>query len=182
MKAIFLLPLLLFLLILPEGQAQSRKAIKTSTDILMFVNPVAGFIGSLSAGDYQGTKQIVWGGATNLAVNYLLEYTIRKDRPDQSGHHAFPSTHTSVSFQGAAFLQRRYGWKFGIPAYAVSAYIGWGRIYAKKHDIWDVLAGAIIGAGSAYLYTRPFARKHELTLAPALIDKNKPGLYLSLRF
>ena len=87
-----------------------------------------------------------------------------------------------MSFQGAAFLQRRYGWKFGAPAYAVSAYVGWGRIYAKKHDIWDVLAGAALGAGSAYIYTRPFARKHELTLAPAVMGSECPGIYVSIRF
>jgi len=162
--------------------AQSRKSIETSTDILALLNPIAGFTGSLATKDYEGTKQIVLGGLTNLAANYLLEFSIRKKRPDGSGNHAFPSTHTSVSFQGAAFLQRRYGWKFGAPAYAVSAYVGWGRIYAKKHDIWDVLAGAALGAGSAYIYTRPFARKHELTLAPAVTGSGFPGVYASIRF
>lgn len=164
------------------SMAQYRKSIETSTDILAFVNPVAGFVGSMAIRDFQGSKQIVLGGITNLATNYLLEYSIRKKRPDGSGHHAFPSTHTAVSFQGAAFLQRRYGWKFGAPAYLLSAYVGWGRIYAKKHDIWDVLAGAAIGAGSAYIYTRPFAKKQELTLSPTVMGTGYPGLYASLRF
>lgn len=163
-------------------EAQSRKSIDTSTDILALLNPIAGFTGSLIIKDYKGTKQVVLGGLTNLAANYILEYSIHKKRPDGSGNHAFPSTHTSVSFQGAAFLQRRYGWKFGAPAYAVSAYVGWGRIYARKHDIWDVLAGAALGAGSAYIYTRPFARKHELTLAPAVMGSGCPGIYASIRF
>ena len=162
-------------------KSQSRKSIDTSTDILALLNPIAGFTGSLALKDYEGTKQVVLGGLTNLAANYILEFSIRKKRPDGSGNHAFPSTHTSVSFQGAAFLQRRYGWKFGAPAYAVSAYVGWGRIYAKKHDIWDVLAGAALGAGSAYIYTRPFARRHELTLAPAVMSSGVPGIYASIR-
>lgn len=182
MKKNIWLCLFLSISFIPLCQGQSRKSIDKSTDILAFVNPVAGLVGSLAIGDYQGTKQIVLGGATSLAANYILEYSIRKKRPDGSGQHAFPSTHTAVSFQGAAFLQRRYGWKFGIPAYALSAYVGWGRIYAKKHDIWDVLAGAAIGAGSAYIYTRPFTKKHELTLAPAVIGPGYPGLYASIRF
>jgi membrane-associated phospholipid phosphatase len=71
-----------------------------------------------------------------------------------------------VAFSGATFLQRRYGWKLGVPAYAVSTYVAWGRVYSKRHDVWDVLAGAAIGVGSALVFTRPFAEKHNVTLAP----------------
>lgn len=164
------------------GQAQSRKAIERSTDVLMFVNPVAGFVGSLAIGDYKGTKQIVLGGATTLATSYILKYSIKKERPDGSNHHSFPSYHTAASFQGAAFLQRRYGWKFGAPAYAITAYVGWGRVYAKKHDIWDVLGGAAIGAAGGYIFTRPFAQKHNLTLAPTVNENGIPGFYASITF
>lgn len=82
-----------------SSSAQNRKTIETTTDILMFITPVAGFAGSLAIGDYQGTKQIIFSGATNLAMTYALKYVIRKERPDHSDHHAFPSSHTSVSFQ-----------------------------------------------------------------------------------
>lgn len=172
---------LVFSLTFHCNQAQTRKAVETSTDILMFAAPVAGFVGSLVIGDYKGTKQIVLGGATNLAVTYALKYTIKKERPDHSDHHAFPSNHTSVSFQGAAFIQRRYGWKWGIPAYLVSAYVGWGRTYCKQHDWWDVLGGAAIGTASAYIFTRPFARKHNLLLAPAMMNGQYPGVYFSIQ-
>ena len=59
-------------------EAQSRKSIDTSTDILALLNPIAGFTGSLIIKDYKGTKQVVLGGLTNLAANYILEYSIRK--------------------------------------------------------------------------------------------------------
>lgn len=181
MKCIKYLSLALVLSLISQlSQAQTRKAVETSTDILMFVAPVAGFVGSLALGDYKGTKQIVLGGATNLAVTYALKYAIKKERPDHSDHHAFPSNHTSVSFQGAAFIQRRYGWKWGIPAYLVSAYVGWGRTYCKQHDWWDVLGGAAIGTASAYIFTRPFASKHKLTFAPAMINGQYPGIYASI--
>ena len=89
--------------------------------------------------------------------------------------------HTSVSFTGAAFIQRRYGWKWGIPAYAVASYVGWSRTYAKKHDWWDVVAGAALGAGSAYIFTRPFAEKHNLSISPIASDKHF-GIYASMTF
>ena len=176
-----MIPVLLSVSVL-ASEAQSRKAVETSTDVLMFVTPVAGFVGSLVIGDYKGTKQIVLGGATNLAVSYALKYIVKKERPDHSDFQAFPSRHTSVSFQGAAFIQRRYGWKWGAPAYLLSAYIGWGRTYCKQHDWWDVLGGAAIGTASAYIFTRPYAKKHNLTLSPALFNGQHPGLYASITF
>ena len=151
MQTKFILPCLLstlFFLNSFSPSAQNRKTIETTTDILMFITPVAGFAGSLAIGDYQGTKQIIFSGAMNMAMTYALKYVIRKERPDHSDHHAFPSSHTSVSFQGASFIQRRYGWKFGLPAYLLSAYVGWGRTYAKKHDWWDIIGGAAIGTAS----------------------------------
>ena len=80
-----------------------------------------------------------------------------------------------------AFIQRRYGWKWGIPAYVVSTYVGWSRVYGKKHDWWDVAAGAAIGVGSSYLFTRPFAKKHDLSISPVAGD-GYCGFYTSLKF
>ena len=133
----------------------SRKAVRTSGDVLVFITPVASLATILATQDWQGLKQGVFTGVTTLGVTYALKYLVKKERPDFSDNHSFPSMHTSVSFAGAAFIQRRYGWKWGIPAYAVSTYVGWSRVYGKKHDWWDVAAGAVIGAGSAYIFTRP---------------------------
>lgn len=168
----------------PPGlmRAQPREAVRVSTDILMFATPVAGLVTTLATGDYQGTKQLVLGGATSLATSYLLKYCIRKHRPDGSGYHSFPSNHTAAAFQGAAFIQRRYGWKYAIPAYLISGYVAWGRVYSRRHDYWDVLAGAAIGVGSSYIFTRPFAKKYHLTLSPSVFDNGQWGMYASITF
>lgn len=47
----------------------------------MFAAPVTGFVASLLMKDYQGTKQIVLSGATNLAATYTLKYLIKKNDP-----------------------------------------------------------------------------------------------------
>ena len=65
MQTKFILPCLLstlFFLNSFSPSAQNRKTIETTTDILMFITPVAGFAGSLAIGDYQGTKQIIFSG------------------------------------------------------------------------------------------------------------------------
>ena len=105
----------------------------------------------------------------------------KERRPDGSDLHSFPSGHTAVSFATAAYLQRRYGWVYGGPAYALACYVGWGRCYSKKHYWYDVLAGAAIGAGSAYIFTRPFAKKHNLQISP-VSDGTNIGVYASFEF
>ena len=90
---------LLFFCFLNSVQAQSRENVKKSTDALMFATPAAGLITTLIMKDYKGTKQLVLGGATSLATSYLLKYSIKKQRPDGSDNHAFPSNHTAMSFQ-----------------------------------------------------------------------------------
>ena len=175
--------LLFGLLFIAEGlDAQKRKGVEYSTDVLMFAPPAAGFVKSLVQKDYAGMKQLMLGAATNLAACYILKYAVKKERPDHSDNHAFPSNHTSVAFQGAAFLQKRYGWKWGIPAYLLSAYVGWGRTYCKQHDWWDVLGGMVIGIGAAYIYTHPLAERYTLNVSPSLLDGEHPGVHVSLVF
>ena len=170
------------LLVAPTVWGQSRARVRKSTDVLALLPVATGFATTLALKDYTGLKQLALSGGTALATSYLLELCIRKDRPDGDGHHAFPSTHTVVAFQGASFIQRRYGWKFGIPAYAVASYVGWGRIYAQRHDIWDVLAGAAIGVGATYVFTRPFAKEVNLSVAPATFGNTHVGFYASMTF
>ena len=181
--------LLLFVILCTSLSAQaqeidisgSRKAVRTSGDVLAFVTPVASLATVLALQDWQGLKQGALAGVTTVGLTYALKYIVKKERPDGSDNHSFPSMHTSVSFTGAAFIQRRYGWKWGIPAYAVATYVGWSRTYAKKHDWWDVAAGALIGAGSAYIYTRPFARDKQLVISP-VSNGTSFGVYASLTF
>ena len=163
-------------------KAQSRDAVKASTDILMFVTPAAGFITTLALKDYEGTKQLVFAGATSIVTSYLLKYTIKKQRPDGSDTHSFPSNHTAMAFQGASFIAQRYGWKYSIPAYFVSGYVAWGRVYGRRHDAWDAFAGAAIGIGSTYIFTRPFAQKHNLVISPVVINSEALGVYASIAF
>lgn len=159
----------------------TRKAVRTSGDILMFVTPVASLATVLALQDWQGLKQGAFAGVTAVGLTFALKYIVDKERPDHSDNHSFPSMHTTVSFAGAAFIQRRYGWKWGIPAYLLSTYVGWSRVYGKKHDWWDVTAGAAIGVGSAYIFTRSFARKHELTISP-VAGYGHYGIYASMKF
>ena len=104
--------------------------------------------------------------AVSAVLVTAIKRTVNKSRPD-GYRYSFPSGHTSSSFTGAAFLQRRYGWKIGAPAYLLAGYVGWTRVYANRHDAWDVLAGAAVGIGSVYLFTKPYeGKKVKITASP----------------
>lgn len=145
------------------AQAQN-KTVESAGDFLLFALPATALTSTLIVGDYEGSWQFTKGAILNQAVTIGLKYGLNKQRPYGNGERAFPSGHTSTTFQSAAFIQKRYGWEYGIPAYALAAFTGYSRIEAQKHDGWDILAGAVVGIGSAYLFTTPYQREHmELT-------------------
>ena len=153
----------------PYELSSAQKAVKKSTTMGCLLPSAAGFAASVWQTARVARRQLAHPRSGALAANYARELSVTKDRPDHTEHHAMPSTHTLLAFSGAAFVQRRYGWKWGLPAYALSAYVAWGRVYSKRHDVWDVLVGAAIGVGSAYAFTRPLGRNADLTLAPSSV-------------
>lgn len=161
--------------------SKAQKGVRISTDVLLVALPTGALVKTLCEKDWKGLLMGVESAAVTAAATYILKYSIGERRPDGSDWHSFPSGHTAATFATAAYLQRRYGWAWGAPAYALAAYVGWGRCYAKRHYWYDVLAGAAIGAGSAYIFTRPFAGKHNLQISP-VTDGNSFGIYASFDF
>lgn len=163
MSKLFAVPV--FLLCFQSSFSQNR-SVETSGDILLFVIPAVAFGSTIINDDTKGTWQFTKGAVTNFAISFGLKRLIHKQRPNNENANSFPSGHTSVTFQSASFMQRRYGWKYGIPAYILAGYTGYSRIRADKHDIYDVLAGAVIGIGSTYIFTTPYQQEHmELTFS-----------------
>lgn len=156
----------------------SRKAVRTSTDVLLIAMPVATLGVAIAKKDWKGIGIGAAEAAGTLAVTYGLKYAVHKRRPDGSDHRSFPSGHSSLVFTNASFLMRRYGWKYGVPAYALATYVAWGRVYAKKHDFWDVAAGAAIGSAIGLFCTRPFMKQVEI--APAAITDPVTGDFISI--
>lgn len=132
-------------------------------DVLQLAIPITAGIMTLTKKDYKGTKKLAFSYGTTLALTYSLKYLTKKPRPENRPHFdSFPSGHTSSAFSGASFIQRRYGWKYGTYAYILATIVGISRTEAPDgyHDGWDVLAGAAIGIGSTYIFTRPYTKEH----------------------
>lgn len=159
----FLVPLLCIGQNSMTKEMKYEKTIQDIGDYAQFAPAVASIATIIIFKDKEGGWQFVKSLSVNLAATYALKHAINKPRPDgRTDGRAFPSGHTSVAFQGASFLQRRYGWAYGIPAYAVSGFVAYSRVKGihRRHDGWDVLGGVIVGIGSTYLFTTPYQREH----------------------
>lgn len=81
-----------------------------------------------------------------------LKLTIDRTRPDGDDW-SFPSGHSSGTFASATVLHRHFGWKVGVPAYAVAAYVAASRLAERRHYASDVIVGAGVGIVSARAVT-----------------------------
>ncbi len=79
-------------------------------------------------------------------------YTFIIKRDDENGGLSFPSGHATAAFTTATSIAMRYKkWYFVVPSYIFASSVAWARMYQGVHYPSDVFAGAIVGAGSAWL-------------------------------
>jgi membrane-associated phospholipid phosphatase len=87
------------------------------------------------------------------SVVQAAKYATHRARPDGSNNHSLPSGHTATAFATAGVVQRHFGWKAGVPAYAFAGYVGASRMAANRHYLSDVLLGAGVGIAAAHAVT-----------------------------
>lgn len=137
------------------GSLPAATTIQSIGDALQIVLPASAAGMTLYYKDREGAVQFGESLLTTLGVTYALKYTVNETRPN-GGAHSFPSGHTSSSFSAAEFIRKRYGWEYGVPAYALATFVGYSRVESKEHYTRDVLAGAAIGTLSSYFFTEPY--------------------------
>ena len=106
--------------------------------------------------------QMVGTQLISLVLTTSLKYGVNRERPgvtysfievkSPAGDPSFPSGHTSASFALATSISMVCPkWYVIVPAYAWATSVAYSRMDLGCHYPTDVLAGAIIGSGSAYL-------------------------------
>ncbi len=148
-------------------------------DVLMLALPASAYLLTLNERDKQGTWALTKSLGLTAAATLALNSIVDKDSPNGSSNDAFPSGHAAIAFSSAAFIQKRYGSRPGIPAYLVASYVGWLRVETDDHDSADVIAGAAVGIISSYLLTRAFDDK---VRAAAWADDKSAGLQVQVRW
>ena len=130
-----------------------------------FVFQIGAGFATYGAGKVMGNTKLAYAGrdivraqVVSQVIVQSLKYSIRRDRPDFSNNKSFPSGHSASMFATATVLQRYYGWKIGVPAYALGSYVALARMSWNRHHASDVVMGAGFGIASARTVTMSFAK------------------------
>ena len=142
------------------------KADAQSITIFNIAAPVSIFAAGLMKHDKQLQKNAIYIAGAYIASSIVtqgLKQIVKRERPFEQypllfsdrydgGGYSFPSGHTSAAFCTATSLSLYFPkWYVIAPSYLWATSIGWARMYQGVHYPTDVLAGAIVGAGSAWL-------------------------------
>jgi membrane-associated phospholipid phosphatase len=171
------------------GVAEVRGATTTSSqtpgdvlknigDAMVYVVPAAAFGMTLGAKDGAGAWQFTESGVISMGIVASFKYTVKSRRPNGDPQ-SFPSGHTAIMVQSAEFMRERYGWRYGLPAYVLSAFVGYSRVVSGQHFARDVYAGAAMGFIGAFLVTKPYKGN---TVQLAVDGKGTPKLIFTRRF
>lgn len=138
--------------------SQSAVPISVATPILIYT---LGMINN----DSVAKQKALFIGETFLAsafITVVSKKIIKTDRPYDTypmiqpvvseASYSMPSGHTSTAFATATSLSLAYPkWYVVAPSFVWAGAIGYSRMHLGVHYPSDVLAGAIVGSGSAYL-------------------------------
>jgi len=178
MKTFSLFLVLLFSIFLVSAAfAGPSDVIKTAGDIGALAIPASAAMMTLIYKDKEGTMQFIKAYAATMAATFGLKYTIKEKRPNGEKH-SFPSAHAASAFAGAAFVQQRDGWKYGLPLYVAASFVGYSRIESKEHYFQDVIAGAAIGLAANLIFTKPFKN---ISVTP-IVGKDFNGIIIGKSF
>jgi membrane-associated phospholipid phosphatase len=151
-----------------KGTVGLSQAISYTTTITAFGVPVTMATIALINKDDDLLKDALFTTAAlglNSVLTYSIKHAVNRQRPyiayeydfdrldDYSGSSpSFPSGHTSLAFTTATSLSLKYPkWYVIAPSYIWAGYVGYSRMNLGVHYPSDVLAGAILGAGSAFV-------------------------------
>jgi len=163
----------------PAPLSQTKKDIETlGTGIAIALPLVAGGI-SYFKHDRMGLAQLTVETVFTVGTAYALKNIVRERRPDGSDFQSFPSDTTALAASGSSYLWARYGWQYGLPAFAATQFVSYSRIQAKKHHWYDTLASSAIAAGYGYVLTTPFKRKYNIDTS---LDASPEGATVHLSY
>ena len=159
------------------------KFITNSVSPISIGAPIAVFgLGIIQKDSSLKSKGIIMVEAlcVNAFTTTALKLAFKRDRPfvtypyldkqADAGSYSFPSGHTSTAFNLATSLSMAFPkWYVIVPSYVYACAAGYSRMHLGVHYPSDVLAGALVGAGSAILanYLQQKCtkkRKHKLKL------------------
>ncbi len=151
---------------LNSGSADDLEAMG---DIFQYLLPASAWGSTWIAHDGAGAVQFTLQFGAGTLATYGLKSAFEKRTPSAADFDSFPSAHTQAAFSGASFIHRRYGPRWGVPAYALAAFTGLSRVKADRHYLDDVISGMSIALLSDWIFTSPI--EDRVALNPLLVDR-----------
>jgi hypothetical protein len=115
-------------------------------------------------------SDLVSAQAINGVLVQGLKFGIRRHRPGNPDgkSYSLPSGHTASAFATAGVVWRHFGWKAGLPASAIGAWVGAGRVENGQHFLSDVVFGAAVGLTAGRTVTIGHGAR-QVTMAPTAV-------------
>ena len=143
-------------------KSAGSKTIESAGTAMAIALPLVAGGMTLIKHDRIGSAQLLAETLLTVGTAYGLKSIVRERRPDGSDYRSFPSDTTALSASGSSFLWGRYGWEYGLPAFAVTQFVSYSRVQAKKHHWYDTLASSALAAGYGYVLTTPFEKRYHI--------------------
>lgn len=141
--------------------------------------PIAAGGISVFKDDWNGLGELALVTGATAGTALVLKHFVHEERPDHSDMQSFPSDQAALAFAPAAYLWDRYGWEYGLPAYAAAGFVGFARVDAKRHHWWDVAASG----GIAWIYSRIITTEyHPPRNFGTYLSATPDGAYLSVDY
>jgi membrane-associated phospholipid phosphatase len=176
-----LLSSLLALHITPAA-AGSNKSLETAGTAVAIAMPItATGISLMHHGDWDGVYELGASTALTVGTALILKQVVREERPDHSDFQSFPSDTAALAYSSADYLWGRYGWEWGVPAYAAAMFVGYSRVAAKKHHWYDVAASSALAFGFNYAIVTRYRNNDRYALY-ASSDSDSVGLHFEAHF
>jgi undecaprenyl-diphosphatase len=149
-----------------SGKTAFFKGVSNSTGIISVSIPAVLLIAGEIRGDKPLQQKALYIGESIVVsslATWALKYSIKRPRPAKSypgeittagsgGSPSFPSGHTSQAFATATALYMAWPkWYIGLPAFGWASTVAYSRMYLGVHYPSDIVAGAIVGMGSAWI-------------------------------
>lgn len=131
--------------------------------------------------DGDGEGQFLRSTGVSLLLNTSLRVAFNETswgtRPNGSPY-GFPSGHAAFVTSSAAFLQDRFGWRYGLPAYLMVGYVSYVRVDTDHHRWRDIGAAVALSMGVSRLFVTP----HDATVLAPIVGPDWLGIRIGRSF
>lgn len=148
-----------------KGLDQTAIHFSNSVLPLAIAFPLGEWVVGIAKKDKLKTREAIISGlgmVVHVGITQGLKYSFNRKRPyeiysdldpvSMETGPSFPSGHTGLAFHTATAISLQYPkWYVVVPASVWATSVGYSRMHLGVHYPTDVLAGALVGVGTAWL-------------------------------